>query len=44
MKCVLNIKNHEFSSEQLRDLFLFVEWSSGHYSEKLAFAPESDVS
>jgi ribosomal protein S18 acetylase RimI-like enzyme len=27
-----------FSKEQLQDLFLSVEWSSGHYPEKLAIA------
>ena len=29
---------HEFTSEQLKDLFLSVEWSSGHYPEKLVVA------
>ena len=29
---------HDFSSEQLEDLFLSVEWSSGHYPEKLVTA------
>ncbi len=29
---------HDFSSEQLEDLFLSVEWSSGHYPDKLAEA------
>lgn len=28
----------EFTSEQLRDLFLSVEWSSGYYPDKLAAA------
>ena len=29
---------HEFSPQDLRELFLSVEWSSGHYPEKLALA------
>lgn len=29
---------HDFTPEQLEDLFLSVEWSSGHYPEKLALA------
>lgn len=29
---------HEFSREQLEDLFLSVEWSSGHYPDKLVIA------
>ncbi len=29
---------HEFSAEDLRDLFLSVEWSSGHFPEKLQIA------
>lgn len=29
---------HNFSSEQLEDLFLSVEWSSGHYPDKLVTA------
>ncbi len=29
---------HSFSQEQLRDLFLSVEWSSGHYPDKLVVA------
>lgn len=29
---------HDFSSEQLQDLFLSVEWSSGHYPDKLVTA------
>lgn len=29
---------HDFSSEQLEDLFLSVEWSSGHYPDKLVTA------
>jgi len=29
---------HEFTPEALQDLFLSVEWSSGHYPEKLAIA------
>lgn len=29
---------HDFSKEQLQDLFLSVEWSSGHYPDKLVIA------
>lgn len=29
---------HDFSREQLEDLFLSVEWSSGHYPDKLVTA------
>lgn len=29
---------HDFSKEELQDLFLSVEWSSGHYPEKLVVA------
>lgn len=29
---------HEFSQEQLRELFLSVDWSSGHYPDKLVIA------
>ncbi len=29
---------HEFSSEQLEKLFLSVEWSSGHFPDKLSVA------
>ncbi|MBQ9906292.1 MAG: GNAT family N-acetyltransferase [Oscillospiraceae bacterium] len=29
---------HEFTAEQLQDLFLSVKWSSGHYPEKLQIA------
>jgi len=29
---------HEFTSEQLENLFLSVEWSSGHYPDKLVVA------
>lgn len=29
---------HNFSSKQLEDLFLSVEWSSGHYPDKLVTA------
>lgn len=29
---------HEFSVEDLKDLFLSVEWSSGHFPEKLQIA------
>ena len=29
---------HEFSKEELQDLFLSVEWSSGHFPERLVVA------
>ena len=29
---------HDFKSEELEDLFLSVEWSSGHYPDKLKIA------
>ncbi len=29
---------HDFSAEQLQELFLSVEWSSGHYPDKLVTA------
>lgn len=29
---------HDFTEEQLKDLFLSVEWSSGHYPDKLVTA------
>jgi len=29
---------HEFRKEDLEDLFLSVEWSSGHYPDKLVVA------
>jgi len=29
---------HDFSKEALEELFLSVEWSSGHFPEKLAIA------
>lgn len=29
---------HEFSKEELEDLFLSVEWSSGHFPDKLFIA------
>ena len=32
---------HNFSKEQLEDLFLSVEWSSGHYPEKLVVAMQN---
>lgn len=33
-------ETHEFTEEQLQDLFLSVEWSSGHFPEKLVVAEE----
>lgn len=32
---------HDFSSKQLEDLFLSVEWSSGHYPDKLVTAMQN---
>ena len=32
---------HKFTSKELEDLFLSVEWSSGHYPEKLKKAMEN---
>ena len=32
------LDKHDFSAEELKDLFLSVEWSSGHYPEKLVIA------
>ncbi len=32
------LNTHDFTPTQLQDLFLSVEWSSGHYPEKLAAA------
>ena len=29
---------HEFDQKELQDLFLSVEWSSGHFPEKLVVA------
>ncbi len=29
---------HDFNKNELEDLFLSVEWSSGHYPEKLCIA------
>ena len=29
---------HNFSKKELKDLFLSVEWSSGHFPDKLAIA------
>jgi GNAT superfamily N-acetyltransferase len=31
-------ETHEFDAEQLRDLFLSVGWSSGHFPERLVMA------
>ena len=31
-------ETHEFDQDQLQDLFLSVEWSSGHYPERLVAA------
>lgn len=35
---ILYKDTHDFSSGQLEDLFLSVEWSSGHYPDKLVTA------
>lgn len=32
---------HDFSKEELQELFLSVEWSSGHYPEKLVIAMQN---
>ena len=29
---------HDFSEQELKDLFLSVEWSSGHFPDKLVVA------
>ena len=31
-------ETHDFTREQLEELFLSVEWSSGHYPDKLVIA------
>jgi GNAT superfamily N-acetyltransferase len=31
-------ETHEFTAEQLQDLFLSVEWSSGHFPDRLVIA------
>ena len=37
--CEIEYKEiHEFTKEDLQDLFLSVEWSSGHFPEKLQIA------
>ncbi|MBR3158192.1 MAG: GNAT family N-acetyltransferase [Atopobiaceae bacterium] len=38
MAGALITETHEFTAEQLQDLFLSVEWSSGHYPERLVVA------
>ena len=38
----MHIKDiHEFTSEELQDLFLSVDWSSGHFPEKLVVAMQN---
>ena len=32
---------HEFSREELEELFLSVEWSSGHFPDKLKVAMQN---
>ena len=32
------LEKHDFNKEELEDLFLSVEWSSGHYPDKLVIA------
>ena len=32
-------ETHDFTREQLEELFLSVEWSSGHYPDKLVIVP-----
>lgn len=38
MSCVSITETHEFSAEQLQDLFLSVGWSSGHFPNRLVVA------
>ena len=33
--------NHDFTPDQLQDLFLSVEWSSGHFPDKLVVAMQN---
>ena len=43
----MDIKYREtrsFGAGELQELFLFVEWSSGHYPEKLVVAMENSAS
>ena len=38
----MHIKDiHKFTSEELKDLFLSVDWSSGHFPEKLVVAMQN---
>ena len=38
----MHIKDiHKFTSEELQDLFLSVDWSSGHFPEKLVVAMQN---
>jgi len=36
--CVVIREQHDFTAEQLEDLFLSVEWSSGHFPQRLVVA------
>ena len=38
MKGIIYKNTHHFSKKQLEELFLSVEWSSGHFPEKLVIA------
>ena len=35
---ILYKDTHDFNQKELQELFLSVEWSSGHYPDKLAIA------
>lgn len=41
MNITIKDKSQPLTSEQLEDLFLSVEWSSGHYPDKLAIAMQN---
>ena len=34
---------HDFSEQDLKDLFLSVEWSSGHFADKLVVAYNEEL-
>lgn len=41
MNITIKDKSQRLTSQQLEDLFLSVEWSSGHYPDKLAIAMQN---
>ena len=41
MNITIKDKSRTLTSKQLEDLFLSVEWSSGHYPDKLAVAMQN---